>query len=104
MTTISRSVYQRLAEENKRLKRTIRVLCCGKVEDALKLRLKLRREFEEEAKLEEWIRQEAIAYGKAHPELIVKLKNNEDEKFKNFENECSQSEHPITLDRKDKVR
>jgi len=48
---VSRSVYQKLAEENKRLMRDIKVMACGECFEAIQMRLKWRKFFREK---EEW--------------------------------------------------
>ena len=45
---VSRSIYQKVVEENKRLKKDIKVMACGHMVDAIQMRIKWRKHFEDE--------------------------------------------------------
>jgi protein-arginine kinase activator protein McsA len=73
-TYVTRSAFQRLAEENKRLLKDIKILCTAPVSEAYALRIDWRKRFQHEAELNAMIRKVALDYGKAHPELRIKAK------------------------------
>jgi len=47
---VSRSVYQKLAEENKRLMKDLKIICTGDPVDAIMLRIHWRNRFRKEEK------------------------------------------------------
>ena len=54
---VSRSVYQKAKEENKRLLADIKVMACGECFDAIQLRIKWRKIFEKKEQFEKTIRE-----------------------------------------------
>lgn len=73
MSNVSRSVYQTLAEENKRLLYDIRILTAeGISPERILLIEKWRKRFKEEKDLRLLLKQFAVEYFKEHPELDIK--------------------------------
>jgi len=54
---VSRSVYQKAKEENKRLLADIKVMACGECFDAIQIRIKWRKIFKEQEQFEKAIRE-----------------------------------------------
>lgn len=83
---VSRAVFQRVAEENKRLKRQLRILCLDPGVEAIKLRMELRDKFKKEdgmkRALNKVIASVARDFFKEHPELRLEniKKKNENKK------------------------
>jgi hypothetical protein len=74
-TYVTRSVYQKVVEENRRLLKDIKILCTtSSIPEAFKLRIEYRKRFQHEAELNAMIKKVALEYGKAHPELRVHVK------------------------------
>jgi uncharacterized protein involved in tolerance to divalent cations len=74
MSNVSRSVYQKVCEENKRLKEDIRILVRGKIAcDQLyeNTFYKWHKKFREENKFHKLLKEVAIDYMKEHPELKI---------------------------------
>ena len=53
---VSRSAFQKLAEKNKRLMKDIEVMACGECFEAIQMRIKWRKYFEQQKELENAIR------------------------------------------------
>ena len=74
MTTVSRSTYQKVVEENKRLKEDIKVLANRKdFFEFLSVTRKWREIFRKEDELSYALKQAAEQYFKDHPELNKKI-------------------------------
>ena len=70
--TVSRAVYQKLAEENKKLKADLKVLCFdGLSSDTIMLRIKWRNKFKKEADFNATLKTIATEYIKEHPEYDI---------------------------------
>ena len=70
MTTVSRSTYQKVVEENKRLKADIKILVKRKTaSEILDVTRKWSKIFKEEEQLHSCLKQAAEQYFKDHPEL-----------------------------------
>ena len=54
---VSRSVYQKAKEENKRLLADIKVMACGECFDAIQMRIKWRKIFKAKEQFEKTIRE-----------------------------------------------
>ena len=76
-SNVSRAVYQKVAEENKRLKRQLRILCMEPGVDAIRLRMELRDKFKKEDGINRVIntvlKEAAREYFKDHPELLCSI-------------------------------
>lgn len=73
MTTVSRSTYQKVVEENKRLKEDIKVLVIGPVSPEFKtVSQKWSVRFYEEDELNNALKEAAKQYLSKHPELNIK--------------------------------
>lgn len=74
-THVSRAVFQKVAEENKRLKLQLRILCLEPGVNAIKLRMELRDKFKKEDGMNQAINDVlkvvARKFFKDHPELDV---------------------------------
>ena len=81
MTNVSRSVFQKVVEENKKLKRQLRILCLDPGVESVLLRMKLRDEFKKEDGMNKAInsalKNVARQYFKDHPELTINNKTHE---------------------------
>lgn len=64
-TYVSRSVFQKLKEENKRLLEDIRVMATGECFDAIQLRIKWRKHFKAEKEMADMIREVILGSKKA---------------------------------------
>lgn len=72
MSDVSRSVYQKVCEENKRLKADIEVLTSGKFDNEyITTLLKYRKIFRKENEFRELMKEAARQYIKEHPELNI---------------------------------
>ena len=73
MTTVSRSTYQKVVEENKRLKEDIRILILGNdAAQFLSVTRKWRDIFKKEDELNNALKEAARQYLSKHPELNIK--------------------------------
>lgn len=70
MSKVSRSVYQKVVEENKSLKRDIHTIVRGDIVDAIKVRMKWEDKFSEEERFWNSIKQAANEYFKDKPSLV----------------------------------
>jgi hypothetical protein len=71
MSDISRSVFQKLAEENKRLKKDLEIICLGSLEESTKIRLKWIKHFKGKEMFTKMFKQLALEHFKTHPEYDV---------------------------------
>ena len=73
MSNVSRSIYQKVCEENKRLKEDIKILCRHKgcISDWVITATKWSEIFEREDELREVLQVAAIKYIKEHPEINI---------------------------------
>lgn len=62
MTKVSRSVYQKLKEENKRLLADIKVMACGECFDAVQMRIKYRTKFRHDEAFNAAMKEAALRY------------------------------------------
>ena len=72
MSTVSRSVYQKVCEENKRLKADIKIIVdgeSGQVQKYFSTMLKWRKVFKEEKEFNSLMKEAAIQYINDHPEV-----------------------------------
>lgn len=70
--TVSRAVYQKLAEENKKLKADLKVLCFDKPSvDAINVKAKWKIHFLKEAKFNSLMKDVCQNYLKEHPEYDI---------------------------------
>lgn len=72
MTKVSRSIYQKLKEENKRLLADIKVMACGECFEAIQMRIKWRTKFKRVEAFNAAMKAVALRYFKQHPELNYK--------------------------------
>ena len=81
MSTVSRSVYQKVCEENKRLKADIKKLVMNyeSAPEYFETLLKYRKLFREEASFNTMMKEAAIRYINDHPEIKMQMPN-----FKQF--------------------
>lgn len=75
--TVSRSAYQRLAEENKKLKADLKIICFDDLSaDTIIVRRKWHQYFEKEITFNSMMKEFATEYLELHPEYdITKIKN-----------------------------
>lgn len=78
MSKIRRSVYQKLAEENKRLQQDIRILIEGKVFDFIKVKKKWKNQFDQERIFNSMMKDIAKEYFETDP-VGMKLKKEFDQ-------------------------
>ncbi|HLG26241.1 MAG TPA: hypothetical protein VI423_00480 [Paenisporosarcina sp.] len=72
---VSRSVYQKLAEENKKLKADLKILCFDKPSvDSITVRAKWKIHFLKEANFNSLMKDFATNYIKEHPEYDITKK------------------------------
>lgn len=72
MSKVSRSVYQKLAEENKRLLRDIEIMCSGSVSlEKIRMIKKWRNKFKKDQEFRNLLKEYAVKYFKDHPEMRV---------------------------------
>lgn len=69
-TYVSRSEYQRVCEENKRLKEDLKIICTGNPMESIALEMKWVAHFEKEKKLNETLTSVCKEYIKAFPNSI----------------------------------
>ena len=74
MSKVSRSVYQKLKEENKRLKADIKVLVEGNVFDFIEVKRKWKEIFKKETDFNNMMKEYAEDYFRKHPEQDVRNK------------------------------
>lgn len=67
MSKVSRSVYQKLAEENKRLMKDIKTLTTGPMLERIKLKIKWANHFKQRDDLNAALKAVAQGYFKEHP-------------------------------------
>jgi hypothetical protein len=73
MSSVSRSVYQKLKEENKRLLDDIRILTDPIPDEKfMPVLVKWRKKFQEESELNKMLHEIAVQYLKDHPEYDIK--------------------------------
>lgn len=89
---VNRSTYQKVMEENKRLKRQIRILCLEPGVNAIKLRMELRDKFKREDGMNQAINDVlkvvARKFFKDHPELDVMRCETQEEFVTKFKRIC----------------
>lgn len=74
--TVSRAVYQKLAEENKKLKADLKILCFHENHaDTMITRIKWRAHFKKEADFNKMMKVFATNYLKEHPEYDITTPN-----------------------------
>lgn len=76
MSNVSRSVYQKVCEENKKMRNDLYILTFGSLEDNHKwwdTHSKWYEIFEKEKKFRKMLKEAAIEYVKEHPELNIQL-------------------------------
>lgn len=73
MSSVSRSTYQKVCEENKRLKADIKVLVesHGDAPAYIEILLKWRKVFREQKQFKCWMKEAAIKYLEQHPEIKI---------------------------------
>jgi|GEM_PF-6502712 len=72
MSNVSRSVYQKLAEENKRLRADIfKMVMFPLNSETIKVRSKWRKKFEEQQLLRQTLHEHAVQYIKDHPDCVA---------------------------------
>lgn len=72
MSSVSRSVYQKLAEENKRLKADIWQMVMRPVTgETILLRMKYKEQFEKDKALANTLHDHAVQYIKDHPDSVA---------------------------------
>lgn len=69
MTNISRSVYQKVVEENKSLKADLYIITMGHISASVELQMKWRNKFEQDAAFAKTMKELAVQYIESHPEL-----------------------------------
>jgi len=69
MSKISRSEYQKVCEENKRLIDDLRIICCGEPEDSIIVEMKWHDHFIKENEFQSLMKDTAKRYLDEHPEL-----------------------------------
>lgn len=82
MSQVSRSVYQKVCEENKKLLKDIYILTGDIVDSStmweyMNVRTKWREKFTQDRELRELLHKAAIEYVKEHPELNIQLPSQE---------------------------
>lgn len=72
---VSRSVYQKLAEENKKLKADLKIICFDGISaNTIPVRLKWHAYFQKEADFNSMMKSFATQYLKEHPEYDITKK------------------------------
>ena len=81
MSNVSRSVYQKLKEENKRLLHDIKILCgaCDDVKERIDKGIEWRQKFKDEGNFHGLLRVVSEQYVKDHPEEFKFLKDHNNE-------------------------
>lgn len=74
-TPVSRSVYQKLAEENKRLRRDIEIIVMGSMPESILKRAEWKKVFEKELAFNRMMKEYATEYFKNHPEEDIMSPN-----------------------------
>ena len=69
-TYVSRAVYAKLQAERNRLLKDIEVMACGEPVDAIQMRFKWRKKFEQDKKFWDTVKIAAVQYAKEHPEVL----------------------------------
>jgi hypothetical protein len=73
-TYVSRSVFAKLQGERNRLLKDIEVMACGEPMEAIQMRLKWRKKFEQDRQFNEAIKEACKQYAKEHPEILESIK------------------------------
>jgi hypothetical protein len=71
---VSRSVFAKLQGERNRLMKDIEVMACGEPMEAIQMRLKWRKKFEQDKKFWDTVKIAAAQYAKEHPEILEGIK------------------------------
>lgn len=70
-TYVSRSAYQVVCEENKKLINDLKIICCGEPSMSIQVEMKWAKHFEKEKQFSKILTEVAKEYLKEHPEYDI---------------------------------